>query len=135
MAALAHEEPTLGADAIRELLRARRRNRAAGVDVFEGFYQAYLTAFGCGVAVLLGSDAIGDAVATPDQVHRATIHGPAVIGVAIAIVFGVAVRSGSRGGPLVLPAADVRHVLLAPVSRRSALRSPAIRQVRFSSFV
>ena len=124
-----------GPDAIRELLRARRRNRAAGVDVFEGFYQAYLTAFGCGIAVLLGSDAIGDAPATPAQVTRVISHGPAVVGVAVAVVVAVALRSGSRGGPLVLPAADVRHVLLAPVPRRYALRSPALRQVRFSAFV
>ncbi len=34
-----------------------------------------------------------------------------------------------------LPAADVRHVLLAPVPRNRALRPPAIRQVRFSAFV
>ena len=124
-----------GPAAIRELLRARRRNRAAGVDVFEGFYQAYLTAFGCGIVVLLGSDAIGDAPATPEQVRRVIGHGPAVVGLAIAVVVAVALRSGSRGGPLVLPAADVRHVLLAPVPRRYALRSPALRQVRFSSFV
>lgn len=123
------------AGAVRELLRARRRNRAAGVDVFEGFYQAYLTAFGCGIVVLLGSDAIGDAPATPDQVTRIIAHGPAFVGLAVAIVLGIALRSGSRGGPLVLPAADVRHVLLAPVPRRYALRSPALRQVRFSSFV
>jgi len=121
--------------ALRDLARARRRNRAAGVDVFEGFYQAYLTAFGCGIAVLLGSDAIGDQRAAPDQVARVASHGPGAIGLGVALVLAVALRSGSRGGPLVLPAADVRHVLLAPVDRRDALRSPAVRQVRFSAFV
>ncbi|MFI5041594.1 MAG: hypothetical protein ACHQNA_07055, partial [Acidimicrobiales bacterium] len=121
--------------ALHDLSRARRRNRAAGVDVFEGFYQAYLTAFGCAVAVLLGSDAIGDQKASAAQVTRVLAHGPEVIGAVIAVILAVAVRSGSRGGPLVLPAADVRHVLLAPVPRRDALRGPAVRQVRFSAFV
>lgn len=105
------------------------------MDVFEGFYQAYLTAFGCGIAVLLGSDAIGDQLASPDQVARVVARGPGAVGLGVAAVLAVALRSGSRGGPLVLPAADVRHVLLAPVARGRALRAPAVRQVRFSSFV
>ena len=44
-------------------------------------------------------------------------------------------RSGSRGGPLALERAEVRHVLLAPVDRTTALRAPAIRQLRFLAFV
>lgn len=121
--------------ALRQLTRARRRNRAAGVDVFEGFYQAYLTAFGCGVAVLLAGDAIGDQRADPAQAARVISRGPGVVGLVVAVVLAVAVRSGSRGGPLVLPAADVRHVLLAPVPRGAALRPAAVRQIRFSAFV
>jgi hypothetical protein len=123
------------ASALRQLSRARRRNRAADVDVFEGFYQAYLTAFGCAVGVLLGSDAIGDLKATTQQAASVEAHGPAIIGLIIAAALFVALRSGARGGPLVLPAADVRHVLLAPIPRTLALRSPAIRQLRFASFV
>ncbi|HEY2427953.1 MAG TPA: hypothetical protein VGI06_03405 [Acidimicrobiales bacterium] len=121
--------------ALRDLTRARRRNRAAGVDVFQGFYQAYVTAFGCAVALLLSSDAIGDVRLDASQVHQVTVHGPGLIGLGVALVLALGVRSGSRGGPLVLPAADVRHVLLAPVPREQALRRPAVRQVRFSSFV
>jgi len=121
--------------ALKDLTRARRRNRAAGVDVFQGFYQAYVTAFGCALALLLSSDAIGDVRLSPSQVHQATVHGPGFVGLGVAMVLAVGVRSGSRGGPLVLPAADVRHVLLAPVPRQDALRRPAVRQVRFSAFV
>ena len=130
------DEPTLApVVALRDLTRARRRNRAAGVDVFEGFYQAYLTAFGCAMAILLSSDAVGDQRVDAHQLASVISHGPGIVGLGIAVVWAVAVRSGSRGGPLVLPAADVRHVLLAPVPRREALRGPAIRQVRFSTFV
>jgi len=143
MAAVAHDHASGGADdhghggtgELRLLARARRHNRAAKVDVFEGFYQAYLTAFGCAVAVLLSSDAVGDNKLTPHQLATVAAKGPEWIGLGVAVVWAVAIRSGSRGGPLVLPAADVRHVLLAPVPRAQALRFPAIRQVRFSAFV
>jgi hypothetical protein len=137
MAAVAHDydpEERPGPE-LRLMARARRRHRAAGVDVFEGFYQAYLTAFGCGVAVLLASDAVGDSKLTAHQLATIRSDGPGWIGLGIAVVWAVAIRSGSRGGPLVLPAADVRHVLLAPVPRQQALRAPAYRQVRFSAFV
>ena len=120
--------------ALRDLSRARRRNRAAGVDVFQGFYQAYVTAFGCGVAVLLASDAIGDVRVDNAQLHDIVTRGPGLIGLAVAVVLAIGVRSGSRGGPLVLPAADVRHVLLAPVPRSYALRGPSVHQLRFSAF-
>jgi hypothetical protein len=43
-------------------------------------------------------------------------------------------RSGSRGGPLSLEAAEVRIVLLAPIRRHLALRAPALRQVRSAAF-
>jgi hypothetical protein len=121
--------------ALRELTRARRHNRSAEVDVFDGFYKAYALGVACAVAVLLLSDVIGDLRATSEQAHQVTVSGPGVVGLGIAVVWAVAVRSGSRGGPLVLPAADVRHVLLSPVPRRDALRGPGIRQVRFSTFV
>ena len=46
----------------------------------------------------------------------------------------VGLRSGCRGGPLVLEQADVRHVLLAPLDRGRALRGPVLRQLRFLAF-
>jgi hypothetical protein len=57
------------------------------------------------------------------------------LAVVVAIVVSVGLRSGSRGGPLALERADVRHVLLAPVDRTTAMRGPAIRQLRFLLFV
>jgi hypothetical protein len=53
----------------------------------------------------------------------------------VAAVVALGLRSGSRGGPLALERADVRHVLMAPVDRTTAMRAPAIRQVRFLLFV
>ncbi len=53
----------------------------------------------------------------------------------VAVVVALGLRSGSRGGPLALERADVRHVLLAPVDRTTAMRGPAVRQLRFLLFV
>jgi hypothetical protein len=121
--------------ALRELRRARRANRAARIDVFDAFYQAYLTAVACGVAILIGSSVVGDHRLSHADVARAVAHGPAFIGLAAGVAVFIGLRSGARGGPLVLPAADVRYVLLSPLPRDDALRGPALRQVRFAAFV
>jgi hypothetical protein len=120
--------------ALADLRRARRSNRASEVDIFDAFYQAYLTAVGCGVAVLLLSDVVGDQRVSSGTAARVAEHGPALVGLALAVAVIGGVRSGVRGGPLVLPAADVRYVLMAPIPRSHALRGPAIRHLRFLAF-
>ncbi|MEY2450531.1 MAG: hypothetical protein QOD92_105, partial [Acidimicrobiaceae bacterium] len=57
------------------------------------------------------------------------------IGLIAAVVVAVGLRSGSRGGPVAVERADVWHVLLAPVDRTTAMRGPAVRQLRFRLFV
>ena len=61
-------------------------------------------------------------------------HGAAVLGLGVAFLVALGLRSGSRGGPLSLEAADVRIVLLAPIGRHLALRAPALHQVRSAAF-
>jgi hypothetical protein len=78
---------------------------------------------------------IGDGRLTDAQVAQIRTDGADWLAVAVALVVAVAIRSGSRGGPLALERADVRHVLLAPVDRTTAMRGPAIRQLRFLLFV
>ena len=84
---------------------------------------------------MVGSSLIGDAELTAQQIDTVLEEGHAWIGAVAAIVIAIGLRSGSRGGPLALERADVRHVLLAPVDRTTALRGPAIRQLRFLGFV
>jgi hypothetical protein len=72
---------------------------------------------------------------SPAEVVDLRHHGAAVIGLVAAFVLAVGLRSGGRGGPLVIEAADVRHVLLAPVDRTVALRGPAVRQLRFGALL
>src|SRR4051812_2189931 len=125
---------SLAEDVLADLRRTRRAHRAADVDVFESLYRAYLTAIVLGIGVLLLSGITGDTRLGAKAVERVRQHGPAAVGLAAAVVTAIGLRSGGRGGPLVIEAADVRHVLLSPVDRSVALRGPAVRQLRFAAF-
>jgi hypothetical protein len=118
-----------------ELRAARRRNRLADIHWVDAMYQAYVTALFGLVGILFLSSFVGDrrlgAAGVRDFLDRA----PAFVGLAVAAAVFVGLRSGSRGGPLALEAADVRHVLLAPIDRGVALRGPALKQLRFMLFV
>ncbi len=78
---------------------------------------------------------VGDQVLLAAEVARVRSDGPGWVGAVAAFALALGLRSGSRGGPLALERADVRHVLLAPVDRTTALRSPAVRQLRFLAFI
>ena len=91
----------------------------------------YITAVLLGVAVWLLSGVTGDVRVDHATVLRVIQRGPQVVGAVIGVSLAIGLRSGGRGGPLVIEAADVRHVLLSPVDRAVALRPVAIRQLRF----
>ncbi len=116
---------------LKDLRAARRRRRIADFDPFEALYRAYLTGITLCIGVLLLSGVTGDTKVTGADLTSLRLYGGAWIGCAVALAFAVGLRSGGRGGPLVVEAAEVRHVLLAPVDRSVALRGPAIRQLRF----
>lgn len=115
------------------LRRSRRARRIQDFDYFEALYRVYLTAIVGGVAVWLLSGVTGDHRAGPAAVASAGRHGAQVVGMVIGLVWAVGLRSGSRGGPLVVEAAEVRHVLMAPLARSITLRGPAVRQLRFGA--
>ena len=122
------------AETLVDLRRARRRRRTSDIDVFEALYRSYLTAVFVGLVILLLSGITGDKRVDHATLDRVKRNGPAAAGLAGAFVVAVGLRSGGRGGPLVIEAADVRHVLLSPVDRTMALRGPAFRQLRFAGF-
>jgi hypothetical protein len=97
-------------------------------------YRAYLTGIIGVIVVVVGSSVVGDTPLTPSQIDDLLQHGPPWLGVLASFVVAVGLRSGSFGGPLALERAEVRHVLLAPVDRTTALRGPAIRRLRFLVF-
>jgi hypothetical protein len=118
-----------------EWRRFRRKKRIADIHWIDAFYSAYLTGIISLIAVVAISGAIGDGDVDSSGLHEVLRHGPGWLGGLAAMAIAVGLRSGSRGGPLALEQAEVRHVLLAPVDRGSALRAPAVKQLRFYSFV
>jgi hypothetical protein len=108
----------------------RRRRRVAEVHWIDALYRAYLTALVAGALFLVAASLAGDGPAEIGSVADAS----AVVGVVAAGIVFLGLRSGSRGGPLALDAADVRHVLGSPVDRREAFRDPALHQLRFLLF-
>lgn len=107
----------------------------ADIHWIDALYQVYLSAFVSLFIVLLLSSWIGGERLGPWRTSLVLRDGPDVVGVAVALAILVGLRSGARGGPLAIEPADARHVLLAPVDRALALRSPALRQLRFAAFV
>lgn len=117
---------------IGDLRRARRRQRVAAIHWVDALYQVYITALVAVVGVVFASGYVGDGEVAASTVTEVIADGPAVLGLAAALAVLVGLRSGSRGGPLALEKADVRHVLLAPIDRGVALRGPGWRQLRFT---
>lgn len=122
------------AEVLAELRRARRKQRWAGTHWIDALYQVYITAFLAIAAVLVLSGLTGDGKMSAKDVHDAVRRGPAAVGLLVAVALMIGLRSGCRGGPLALEQPDVRHVLLSPIDRGAALRSPALHQLRFLSF-
>lgn len=120
--------------ALRDLRRARHRRHRHDVDWVETLYRVYVTVLSGAALIWVTASRVSDDAAGGGGVGDIREHGAAVLGLAVAFLVALGLRSGSRGGPLSLEAADVRVVLLAPIRRRQALRAPALRQVRSAAF-
>src|SRR3989442_15199946 len=96
-----------------ELRQARRRRRLQRLDVADALYRGYLTVLGGAVGVYLLANLPEDTRLSAAQIASAAASGPARVGLVVAVLVGLAVRSGARGGPLLLEAPDIQHVLLA----------------------
>ena len=121
--------------ALHELRATRKQRRLGDWNVIDALYRAYVAAIVGGLSVTLLSGVVGDRAVRGQQLADLREVGAAAVGLAIAAAVAVGLRSGARGGPLALEAAEVRYVLLAPVDRDVALRAPARRQLRFTAFV
>ncbi len=120
----------IGAAALKDLSRARRRHFVEKTDLVNALYKAYMV----GAALLVGGSLlVGLVQAAPlgsATQAEAIKYGPLYFGLAFAVVIFAGLRSGSRGGPLALQGADVRMILLSGVPRSHLLRSRAASQVR-----
>ena len=128
-----HDDVVVGA--LRELRQHRKSRRLEDWNVIDALYRAYVAAIVGGLGVTLLSGVVGDQRIEGAPLADVRRLGPAAAGLVVAFAIGLGLRSGSRGGPLALEAADVRYVLLAPVDRDVALREPARRQLRSTAFV
>jgi hypothetical protein len=120
--------------ALKDLRRARRRNRIQDIHWIDALYNVYLTAGAGIIFVLLAAGRLDQVKLTGPHLQKLAEQGPAVLGLLIAVAVSFGLRSGGRGGPLTLEAAVVQHELLAPVPHEAVVRGPAIKQLRFLAF-
>jgi hypothetical protein len=120
--------------ALRDLRRARNQRHREDFDWVETLYRVYVTVLSAAAVIWISASKVSDDAAAGRGLGDIRDHGAAVLGLAVAFLVALGLRSGSRGGPLSLEAADVRVVLLAPIRRQVALRAPALRQVRSAAF-
>lgn len=134
-----HSDPneshiSVGVDALTAMRRTRRRHRLGELEWFEALYRVYLAAFFGGGAFFFVAGLVDDTRVGADTAQDIYRLGPGWLGLAAAVAVAFGLRSGSRGGPLSVEEADVRHVLLAPIDRRRALNRPAQQRLRSVTF-
>jgi len=117
-------EPLVGRAAVSDLRSRRRRRRLGDLEWGDLAYRVYTTSLGTLVIAVLLSSWVGDNRVTGPTAQQVLTDGPAYAGLALAAMFLIGVRSGSRGGPIAMEPADVQHLMLAPVDRGALLRRP-----------
>lgn len=127
--------PAIGVEALRELRKTRRHNRLADVHWVDALYRVYLAALASSIFLVFASSRLPDDRLSAQEALDFAGWAPGWLGLFFAVGIGIGARSGGRGGPLVLEAPVVVHELQAPVDRAAALRTPAIKQLRFLAFV
>jgi hypothetical protein len=125
------ETPT---EALQDLRRTRRHNRLSEVHWIDAVYRVYIVGLAAVIFILFAVSQLPDDRLTNEEALRFANEAPMWLGLGFAIAIGVGLRSGGRGGPLVLEAPVVMHELNAPVPRESVVRGPAIKQLRFMAF-
>lgn len=111
------------AEVVRALRATRRRRRLGEVAWGDLAYRVYTTSLAALVIVVFASGLVGDGRVAAATVDRVADDASGWIGLVVGLLVAAGVRSGRRGGPLAMEAADVHHLLSAPLDRRVALRS------------
>ena len=122
------DDPSI--EALRALRAARRRNRLADIHWSDALYRVYVVVVGVGIMVWWLASQLGKRHVSAHAQLTVLDRGPAVVGLVMSVLLAAAARSGGRGGPLAIEAADLAHVLQAPVPRRAALTRPFVHQLR-----
>jgi hypothetical protein len=114
---------------LRALRSSRRRHYLGDGDWVDSLYRAYVVGIVAAVGLFYGTVALSGGH-DPAAVHDVREHGVAILGVGVAFLVLLGLRSGAHGGPLAPEPGDVSFLLLAPTSRGDVLRSLALRQLR-----
>jgi hypothetical protein len=130
----AAQEPAGSRSALTELRAVRRRNRIEDIHWIDVLYRTYVAGLVGAIGVAVAAGWFPSQDTDPDVVDQVARLAPTWIGALIALAVVAGLRSGLRGGPLTLEPAVVAHELMAPVDRGAALRTPALKQVRFLAF-
>ena len=121
-------------EALHEMRRTRRHNRLSDVHWIDALYRVYMVGLATVIFVMLASSRLPTNRLTVAEAADFADIAPMWLGLAFAAAVAVGMRSGGRGGPLVLEAPVVVHELNAPVPRSEVVRGPAIKQLRFMAF-
>lgn len=119
---------------LRELRRVRRERRLGDTEWFDVLYRVYLFALVGTIAVVFASDSIAGLIDEPISTDLILERGPSIAGVVAVLAFGIGVRNGAEGGPISVESADVRHLMLAPISRTKVLLRPITQRLRAVTF-
>ncbi len=123
-----------GVDALHDLRITRRRNRMQSIHWSDTLYRFYVVVVAGSFLLAWASSAIGSREVTGTTYTDVRSRAAAAVGLVLSLLFGAALRSGSRGGPLAIEAADLAHVLQAPIDRRISLWRPFVHQIRKGLF-
>ena len=119
---------------LRDLRRVRRERRLGDTEWFDVLYRVYLFALVGTIAVVFASDSVAGLLDEPIATDLILGRGPSIAGVVAVLAFGIGLRNGAEGGPISVESADVRHVLLAPISRTRVLMRPIAQRLRAVAF-
>lgn len=122
------------ASVVSDLRRARRDRRLGDTEWFDVLYRVYLFALAGSIATVVASDNVAGLLDDDVTIDAVVTRGPSIAGLVAMLAFGVGLRNGADGGPVSVESADVRHLLLAPVSRRRVLLSPIVQRLRSVAF-
>ena len=119
---------------VAELRKTRQRRRLGDTDWYDIAYRVYLFALVGLALVVWVSEAVDGVIGNGIDTDQLLERGPSIIGLLVVAAFALGVRSGADGGPIAIEVADIRHVLLAPISRRSVMLRPIGQRLRAAAF-
>ncbi len=114
----------------RALRRSRRRHYLTESDWVDSLYKAYVTVIIAALALFYLTVTLGNTTVDAGTITTIRERAPGVLGLGIAAIVALGLRSGAHGGPLAPEPADVMYLLLAPIPRATVLRAAAARQLR-----